>query len=453
MDANIAPQGATAALAELAAALPAEAMPDGARAAALRLLLNATACAVGGAADPALARLADTLSPYAGAPDVPRLGTRAPSDAATAALLNGYAANILDFDDTHLETVIHPGPVLLPVAVSLANHPGVDGAALIEATLVGCEVACRLGLSVSPGHYASGWHITATCGVVGAAAAAGRLLRLDPVRMSHALGIAATQAGGLTEMLGGMAKSLSIARAARDGLLAAVLAARGFTASTRAIEAPRGFGPVLGPTFEPERLLAGLGTRWEAEANAFKPYPCGIVLHPLIDACLDIARERAIAVEAIERVDLHVHPLVMTLCGRTAPASGLEAKLSHTHAAAVALAWREAGVAAFGDEAARDPALAALRARVHAQIDAAMPVDAAHVRVTPLGGEAIERFVPHATGSRERPMTDLQLDAKFRSLCEPVLGASRAGQLLGGLRSLATASAPAEIFALAQPDA
>jgi 2-methylcitrate dehydratase PrpD len=449
MDSNIAPPGATALLAEFAAHHPASAMPAGARAAAQRLLLNALGCAVGGAGDPALARLSATLAPFAGKPSIPLLGRGDRSDPATAALLNGYAANILDFDDTHLETVIHPGPVLLPVVVSLAARPGVDGASLIEATLVGCEVACRLGNAVSPGHYARGWHITATCGIVGAAAATGRLLRLDALRMQHALGIAATQASGLTEMLGGMTKSLSIARAARDGLLAAMLAAGGFTASTRALEAPRGFGAVLGPAFDAQRLLTALGTRWETEADAFKPYPCGIVLHPLIDACLWIARERAIPIADIERIEVQVHPLVMTLCGRTAPASGLEAKLSHAHAAAVALARGEAGIAAFGDEASRDPALVALRTRVQARVDETMPADAARVRVCLPAGEVIEHFVPHATGSRNQPMTDAELDGKFRSLCEPVLGAARSQALLARMRSLASDATPAAVFELA----
>lgn len=453
MNANITSPGPTAALAGFAATCPAVEMPVSARAAAGRLLLNALGCAVGGAGDPALARLRRTLAPFAGPPEVTLLGQAGRSDAATAALLNGYAANILDFDDTHLATVIHPGPVLLPVAVSLAARPGVDGAALIEAALIGCEVACRLGNAVSPGHYARGWHITATCGVVGAAAAAGRLLRLDATRMGHALGIAATQASGFTEMLGGMTKSLSIARAARDGLVAARLAEGGFTASLRALEAPRGFGAVLGPAFDADRLLAGLGRHWETEDNAFKPYPCGIVLHPLIDACLQIAHERRPAPDAIERVDLEVHPLVMTLCGRTAPASSLEAKLSHTHAAAVALARAEAGVVAFGDEAAVDPTLVGLRARVHARIDASMPADAARVRLRLASGETVERFVPHATGSRERRMNDAQLDAKFRSLCEPVLGPAQAAMLLARMRALSTEPVPMDVFALAQPEA
>jgi len=452
-EANIAPTGATAALARFAATHPGPAMPETARAAAVRLVLNALGCAVGGAADPALGRLAATLAPYAGAPRVPLLGQRARSDPGTAALLNAYAANILDFDDTHLATVIHPGPVLLPVVVSLAARPGVGGAALVEAALVGCEVACRLGLAVSPGHYARGWHITATCGVVGAAATAGRLLGLDTAGMQHALGIAATQAGGVTEMLGGMTKSLSIARAARDGVVAGLLASRGYTASPRALEAPRGFGAVLGPDFDPTRLLDALGERWETEADAFKPFPCGIVLHPLIDACLSIARERRAPPEAVERIEVRVHPLVMTLCGRTAPQSALEAKLSHAHAAAVALARGEAGVTAFGDEAARDPLLARLRARVHARVDEALAPDAAGVRITLAGGEVLERFVEHAIGSQARPMSDPQLDAKFRSLCEPTLGEARTRSLLERLRALPVETSPAEVFALAQPAA
>jgi 2-methylcitrate dehydratase PrpD len=291
-------------LARFAAAHAISRTPGSPSAAALaearRALLNSFGCMLGGADDPAVDLLWSALRPHAGAPAARLFGRGQRTDALTAALVNGYSSNILDFDDTHLATVIHPGPACLSAVLAIAEAgpdggangiPGLTGAKLLDAFLIGMEVACRLGVAIGHGHYARGWHNTGTCGVVGAAVATGRLLGLDTVKMAHAIGIAATSATGLGEMMGGMSKSYNIARAGREGLNAALIAATGFTSSLRAIEAPRGFAVVLADGFDEDRLTGSLGERWEAALDTYKPYPCGIVLHPLIDGCLQVAAQ------------------------------------------------------------------------------------------------------------------------------------------------------------------
>ncbi|MCX7198165.1 MAG: MmgE/PrpD family protein [Proteobacteria bacterium] len=428
----------TLALARFAALHPIARIAGSSSSAALaearRAFLNSFGCTLGGADDPAVDLLWSALQPHAGAPAARLFGRGVRTDVLTAALVNGYSSNILDFDDTHLATVIHPGPACLSAVLAIAEappggRPKATGTQLLDAFLIGMEVACRLGVAIGPGHYARGWHITGTCGVVGAAAATGRLLGLDPVKMAHAMGIAATSATGLGEMLGGMSKSYNIARAGREGLNAALIAATGFTSSLRTIEAPRGFAAVFAEGLDVDALTGALGERWEAALDTYKPYPCGIVLHPLIDGCLQVAAQSGAAADAIERVEVKVHPLVLVLTGRTDPKDGLESKLSFTHACAVALADQSAGVDQFTDARAVDPTVAALRTRIHPVVDESLGTDQSAVTMTLADGRRYASRIEHATGSVLNPMTDAALDAKFIALATRTLGADAARTL------------------------
>lgn len=448
----------TLALARFAALHPLSRTAGSPSAAALaearRAFMNSFGCVLGGADDPAVDLLWSALRPHAGAPAARLFGRGVRTDVLTAALVNGYSSNILDFDDTHLATVIHPGPACLSAVLAIAEAlpdglPKVTGARLLDAFLIGMEVACRLGVAIGPGHYARGWHITGTCGVVGAAAATGRLLGLDPVKMAHAIGIAATSATGLGEMLGGMSKSYNIARAGREGLNAALIAATGFTSSLRVIEAPRGFAAVFAEGLDIEALTGALGERWEAALDTYKPYPCGIVLHPLIDGCLQVAAQSAAAADAIERVEVKVHPLVLVLTGRTDPKDGLEAKLSFSHACAVALADHAAGVDQFTDARAVDAVISALRTRINPVVDESLGTDQSAVTLTLADGRRFESRVEHATGSVLNPMSDAALDAKFIALATRTLGAEAGRSLCAMCRAIDTLDDLGPLFAQA----
>ncbi len=455
----------TATLADFVTRADPAAVPHTVRHEATRSLVNVLGCALGGARDAATRLLWSALQPCAGAPAATLLVTGERTDALTAALVNGYASNILDFDDTHLATVIHPGPPVFSALLALAEwlqastvagaggaglppapaRSPVSGDDLLHAFLLGMEVACRTGVAIGPGHYARGWHITGTCGVLGAAAGAARLLRLDAARTTAALGIAATQAGGLSEMMGGMCKTFNIARAGREGLAAALLAARGFTSSQRALEAPRGFAHVLADGLDREALVGELGERWEAGRNTYKPYPCGIVLHPLIDACLDLVQAHDLQPAQIAAVDLQVHPLVLKLTWRTDPQDGLASKLSYTHAAAVALVQRDAGVAQFSDECARNTQVVAMRSRIRAVEDASLASDQVQATIRMNDGRQFSTRVEHACGSLDNPLGDDALSRKFRALADPALGAQQAQRALDLAWGVATLPAAGEL--------
>lgn len=336
---------------------------------------------------------------------------------------------MLDFDDTHVRA-IHPSAPVLPALLALAEWRKASGAELAHAFILGVEAEERVGLCVFPEHYAIGWHITGTAGVFGAAAAAGRLLGLDERQMTWALGIAATQSSGLREMFGSMCKSLHPGRAAQSGLTAALLAARDFTSSERAIEARCGFGRVLSTRFDPSVVAGGWGERYELTNNMYKPYACGLVVHAAIDGCIELKREHGILPEEVGRVELTVSPLVMELTARKAPQCGLEGKFSVYHAAAAALIHGAAGEAQFSDACVRDPAVVALRERVTARAEASLGRTEARVTIVLRDGRAYSKHVPHALGTLERPMSDADLEAKFRSLAEGILSRAQVQEII-----------------------
>ena len=296
-----------------------------------------------------------------------------------------------------------------------------------------------------------GWHITGTTGVFGAAAAAGKILGLTELQLTWALGIAATQAAGLREMFGSMCKPLHPGSAARNGLGAALLAQRDFTSSTQGIEGKRGFANVLATERDFTKITSRLGETWELLENTYKPFPCGIVIHPVIDGCLQMKKQYALTPENIAGVDLRVHPLVLELTGKTHPASGLEGKFSVFHSAAVALVDGVSGEAQYADARVLDPIVVALRGKVRASVDGAIKEDAAHLRITLTDGRVLELQVEHAIGSLARPMSDADLEEKFRGLCAPILSPSQVNALIEQCWRLDTLKASATLARMTVP--
>jgi 2-methylcitrate dehydratase PrpD len=397
-----------------------EDIPQRVRHEASRALLNWLGCAVGSCRHETVERALAAVRPFAGPPQAAVLGRAERLDILNAALVNGISSHVLDFDDTHAKA-IHPSAPVLPALLAYAEWRKVSGAELVHAFVLGVEAEERVGLSVFPEHYEAGWHITGTAGVFGAAAAAGKLLGLDQQRMAWALGIAATQSCGLQEMFGSDCKSLHPGRAAQGGLTAALLAANGFTSSEQAIEAPRGFARVMSRRFDPAVITEGLGERFELLSNMYKPYACGLVVHAVIDGCIELCREHRLAPDVIEAVELTVSPLVLRLTGKTAPQSGLEGKFSVYHAAAAAIVHGAAGEAQFSDACVRDPRVVAVRKRVSTREDAAIGRTEARVTIRTRDGRTLPRHVEHALGTLARPMSDGDLEAKFKGLAGEVL--------------------------------
>jgi len=401
-----------------------------------RSLLNFVGCALGVARDPAVETAARVMSPFSGPERATVIGRPERLDAMGASFVNTVAGNLLDYDDTHLETVIHPTAAVASPLLALAEIRHLGGAAVLHAFVLGAEVECRIGAAVSPGHYDRGWHITSTTGVFGAAAGCARLLGLDGRRTWHALGIAASQSAGLVENLPSAAKNVGMGNAARNGLLAALMAQAGYEAAPAAIEGPLGWARAMGDRPDLARITEGLGEHWEFARNTYKPYPAGIVFHAVIDACLEL-RGRVPPGDVAE-ILVEGDQLLLDR-GDRAVTGPRDLRVSIHHCAATALLRGSAGVADFAEEALRDPALAALRGKVRAGLDASLPRGAARVTLRDAAGRVSVALVAEARGSAGRPLTDGELDAKFQE--NAALGGMgrEAGPLIRSIREMGDA--------------
>jgi len=437
-------------LAKFVAGHPSKGWSDAVDHEAHRTFLNWAACAIGAARHESAAAAIAAMKMLEPPPQASVLGRSEKLDMAGAALVNGITSHTFDFDDTHLRTVIHPAGPVASAILALAEVRGSTGRQVIDALVLGIDVACRLGNCMYPDHYDRGWHITGSTGTLGAAAGCARLLGLDEHKTMMALGIAASQPIGMREQFGTMTKPFHPGGAARAGLTSALLAANGFTASPRAIEAPRGYAQVVSTKTDWSEITGELGERFEIAFNTYKPFACGIVIHPTIDAAVQL-RDQGVEAGDVERVELRVHPLVLELTGKKEPQDGLQGKFSVYHGFAAGLIFGRAGEHEYDDAIVRREDVVALRRKVNAAVDPSIAEDAADVTVTLRGGRTVHLRVEHAIGSLERPLSEAQLESKFHSLADPVIGERKAASTLAACRVLGKAKDVHEVLRHARP--
>jgi 2-methylcitrate dehydratase PrpD len=388
-------------------------LPASVRHEAKRSVLNFIGCALGAAREPAVDIAVQVLQKLSAGGDASLVGRSERLDIASAAFVNAIVGNLLDYDDTHLATVIHPTAPVFPAVLALGEQLGCSGPELLMAFVLGAEVECRIGNAVSPGHYDRGWHITATCGVFGAAAAAAKLLGLNADTTAQALGIAASQSAGLVENLATAAKNVGVGNAARNGLLAALFAQAGYRAAPAAIEGPRGWALAMGDAPNLAAITEGLGQRWEFARNTYKPYPAGIVMHAVIDACLQL-HAGGFRLEDVASIIVRGDALLLARGDRTVHGER-DAKVSIHHCVAAALLHGAAGVPEFSAPFVADPTAVAVRAKVRAELDTSLPRGAATVEVRTTDGRALAATVHHPRGSTEKPLSDSEIETKSRN--------------------------------------
>lgn len=422
-----------------------EDLPANVRKEGCRTLLNWVGVAVGGSHHETVERAITALKPFSGPAQASLLGRSERFDIMNAAFLNGVASHIFDFDDTHLKTIIHPAGPVVSAILALSEYQPVSGQEFLNALILGLETECRIGNSVYPNHYDVGWHITGTAGVFGAAAAAGKLLGLTEQQMVWALGLAASQPVGLRESFGSMNKSFNPGRAASNGLFAALLAAQNYTSSESMIEAKRGWAHTISTKQDFSQITEGLGTHYESALNTYKPFACGIVIHPALDAAIQLRNEFKLNPEQIVKIELRVHPLVLELTGKKTPKIGLEGKFSIYHSVAVAIVQGAAGERQYSDEAVRDPVVVKLRERIVATVDPAIKPEQVDMTIILNDGRKLHKFIEHAIGSVEVPMTDQQLEAKFLDLAKGILPDQQAHQLIARCRDVEQLASAADI--------
>ena len=441
--------GVTQNLARFVVAARWDDIPDTVRHAAKRALLNVFAVALAGCRAGPVEIALQSLAEFSERRQATIIGRSERMDSLSAAFLNAASANAFDFDDTHIPTVIHPTAPVAPALFALAERRPVSGAELLLAFILGVELACRIGRAISPGHYTKGWHITATCGVFGAAAGAGTLLGLDERRMIWALGNAATQSCGLCECLGWPAKSIGVGNAARNGLWSALLAEKGFEGPPEPIAGVQGFLNAMAEPPDWAALTDGLGETWELAQNAIKPYPCGFVIHPFLDVVLDWRRQHPD--DAIERVVLRGNPLLSDRTDRPDISTGAESQVSVQHAVAAALVRGQAGLAQFTDGCARDPAVVAMRRRIAVVRDPAVATIAAQVELCTADGRTHRLSTPAARGSPANPMSDRDVEEKLRTVVGSWQPGYDVAPLIAAIWALDRSDDAARVLALTVP--
>jgi 2-methylcitrate dehydratase PrpD len=391
-------------------------VPANVRHQAKRSFMNLFAVALAGCRTQPIEIALASLAEFSGGKQATVIGRAERIDALSAAFLNAAAANVHDFCDTHLATVIHPTAPVAPALLALAELKKVSGPDLLLAFILGNEVQARIGLAISPHHYNKGWHITSTCGAFGAAAGSGKLLGLNESQLVEALGNASTQASGLCECLGTPAKSASVGNAARNGLWSALLAEKGFGGPAEPLAGRQGFYNAMGDTPDLAKITDGLGESWEILKTSYKPYPCGFVIHPVLDCVLDWRRDFPAA--EVTRVVVRGNPLLAHRTDRPNISTGRESQVSVQHAVAAALVHGAAGLDQFTDVCVADPRVEALRRKVEVLRDESISTIAAAVDISTGDGAVYYLNQSAARGSDANPMSDKDLEQKLRTVAE-----------------------------------
>jgi 2-methylcitrate dehydratase PrpD len=408
-------------------------LPEAVRREALRSFVNIVGCTLGGARHDVIGLADDALSEFSGPPQATLLGRARRADVLHAALVNCFGSSIHAFDDTHEQAVVHPSGPVAAAALAMSERKRIAGREFLLAFALGVEAVCRLSkaISVPPARGVFAWSQTGITAGIGAAVAASKLLDLDPSRMRHAIGIALSQASGFRGMFGSMCSSFMTAHGAQTGLRAAILAEKGFTSSDAALEGPYGYVDVFAEHPDLPALAEGLGARFEILRNTYKPYPCGVVIHPIIDACLELRRDHTIDPADIAAVSVRVAPKALALTDRRHPKNNLEARVSLHHWVAVAFIRGTARIADMDTNGAvLEPAIARFQDRIETVGDDAIATDGAEVTVRLQDGRLLVSRVEHCVGSASRPMTDSDLEQKFTGMAEAVIGPLRTRDVL-----------------------
>lgn len=346
-----------------------------------------------------------------------------------AALINGATSHVLDYDDGNL-MIFHASAAILPGLLALGEVRGANGAQVVAAFVAGYEMGCRVALLVQPGHYARGYHNTSTIGTIAAATACAHLLNLDASQMTHAVGIAATQASGLKSMFGTQCKPFHAGLASHNGLRAARLAASGMTSRTDVLECQQGFASTLSPDFNPQAALS-LPDRFFVRENLFKFHASCGGTHAAIECVRELHESNAFEPRHIERVTVRAEQTSEAMCNIATPATGLEAKFSLRFMTAAALLRADtSSLELYQDANVRDAALCGLRDKVTVEFVKGWPKMQSEVIVELTDGRKLRAMRDVGVPPADHVQQGQRLRAKFLRLAQPVLGNARTGTIL-----------------------
>ncbi|MCR4442517.1 MAG: MmgE/PrpD family protein [Peptococcaceae bacterium] len=402
-------------------------------------------CMLAGSQEPAVEIACNYVQTMGGDPVSTIIGRGRKNSPYHAALVNGVSAHVLDYDDVSSSMTGHPSVVVLPAVLAVGEEAGITGGKALEAYIIGVEVACAISRGFNPSHYSRGWHTTSTLGIFGAAAAAGKIIGLNREQMANALGIAASEASGLKINFGTMTKSFHAGRAAAKGLMAALLAGQGFTASPRAFEGEAGFAKVTTEKYDLERIVDTIGSPFEFESPglSIKPYPSCKGTHNGIDAMLFLAREYDLKPQEVESIECGVQPVANDILIYPRPRTGLEGKFSMNFCVALALLEREVKLEHFVDSKVREPQVREAMEKVAMHVDPEMAKVAyfrgtwdTEVKVKLKNGKTYSKKVVDAKGDPGNPLTEEELFDKYRDCARLALPQEKIEKSVALLKNL-----------------
>ncbi len=408
-------------------------------------ILDGLGVALAGSTDECSRIVQSHIREAAGRGESSILGTALSAPAPKAALANGVAGHAMDYDDTQLSTsreavyglLTHPTTPVLAAVLAIGEKEKISGEEFVLAYILGVEVECRIADAINPRHYQSGFHSTATMGGLGAAMAAGKILRLKEEQLIRTLGIAASMASGLRENFGTMTKPLHAGRAAENGVSAALLARDGFTAATNILEARRGFFNAMAGGYDESKISGRLGAPYfmREPGISIKPYPSGSLSHPAQDLILDLVRQHDLKAADIERIDVGTNSNVPNALIYPMPKTALEGKFSIPFCMAIAVLERRAGIAQFQDRKVRDKKVIELMKRVTLYVDDELEKLGydqvrSRIRITLKNGRTLEGRYDVARGHPEKPMSWAELGDKFRDCAALVLADKNAEDIV-----------------------
>ncbi|NBR28815.1 MAG: MmgE/PrpD family protein [Betaproteobacteria bacterium] len=409
-----------------------DALPTAVRREGVRAFVNWVGCAAGGSREANVAHVIAVLDEFNGARDSSVVGHRLRLDMLNAAFINTMSSAAVAFNDTHFATVAHPTSPVAGALLALAFRQPMNGIEFLHALILGVEIQCRIGniLFTEPAACNIGLSMAGLVGGIGAAVAAAKAMGLGETGIATALGHAANQAGGLRESHTTMGSQFTPGHTARCGLMSALLAARNFTCSDTMIEGEKGFGVSFASNPNMDVAVENLGKSFEISTLAYKPYPCGFVVHPVIDACLDLARANTFNTEDIARIELTVSPLAAKLADRAELTDRNQTLVSLQHWAAASVICKIAGLAQMDDAVVHDAAVARLRRKVAIASEAKFGAETAAARIVLKNGQSFDTHVEHCRGSIGRPLTDDELAEKTRAQCQLIFSEEKTAQLL-----------------------
>ncbi|HEX4367312.1 MAG TPA: MmgE/PrpD family protein [Rhodopila sp.] len=441
-------KGLTRALTEQARALRLQDIPETVRSWARQCVLDYIGCGIAGASDELVTILLAEMQEQGGKEAASVLGHAGRLPVASVAIVNGAASHALDFDDVNLAMPGHPSVAILPALLALAEERGSSGADVLTAFVAGYELQCRIGRTISPGHYdVLGFHATATVGSFGAAAACSHLLGLNADQFATALGIAGTQAAGLKSMFGTMCKPLHAGKASYHGLMAAKLAARGFTSRTDVIECGQGFARTHSPDFNPDKAFDTPPNGWWIASNLFKYHASCYMTHAAIEAARKLREQHGFAPDQVEQIDVRLEESCDRVCNIPEPKTGLEAKFSLRLTTAMGLAGLDTSrLSTYSAEVAADPVLIGLRDKVSFDFRTGIPNTFTEIELSLRDGSKLTARHDSGVPAADVAHQGTRLEAKFAALVDPVLGTQKTARLIADIGRLDSLPAVSDLL-------